>query len=76
MNNFRLKTIKTRDDVKARVEAIYRNYGIDPDDMEDEEITRVTNYYVNGKADLNGDYIKSLRHKEKLCETDGNLDND
>ena len=76
MNNSKAKKNEKKDEIRLRVESIYRNYGIDPDDMEEEEIARVTNYYINGKADLDSDYIKSLKHKEKVDDIGGNLNND
>ena len=70
MTNSKTQKDEGNEWVRTVVESIYRNYGIEPGDMDDDEMSRVTNYYINGKADLKDDYDKSLLHKEKSNEED------
>ena len=71
MTNSKTQKEEGNEWIRTVVESIYRNYGIEPGDMDDEEMSRVTNYYINGKADLKADYEKSLLHKD--ASNDGEL---
>jgi hypothetical protein len=51
-----------------KIKKMYLNYGIDIEIMDDDEIERVSNFYVANKSKLEEDYIKSLELKGKFSE--------
>jgi len=58
------------DKIKKSIEEIYDNYEIDTDDMSEEELGRLCNYYLNNPKELkqhlsdSRDTAKELRKKE------------
>jgi hypothetical protein len=51
-----------------KIKKMYLNYGIDIEIMDDDEIERVSDFYVANKSKLEEDYIKSLELKGKFSE--------
>tara|TARA_B100000131_G_C17968007_1_gene553187 strand:- start:194 stop:418 length:225 start_codon:yes stop_codon:yes gene_type:complete len=47
--------------VKEKIISMYKNYGIDTDDMLDEEFGRVLEYYLINTGDLDSDYKESIK---------------
>jgi hypothetical protein len=63
----------TKDDVektKKKVEALYRNYGIEVDGMVDEELARVYNHYLENPEELKSDLNKSKKHACSVSDED------
>lgn len=59
-------------DIKRKVEQIYENFGLDIEDMEDDEIDRLVDYYDQNRSDLIKDYKNSLNVKKALLQLDLN----
>jgi|11BtaG_2_1085332.scaffolds.fasta_scaffold92859_2 hypothetical protein len=47
------------DIIKAKIKEIYRNYGLDYEDMSEDEVARLVEYYMRRKGKLNGDLSNS-----------------
>ena len=45
--------------IKAKIKEIYRNYGLDYEDMSEDEVDRLVEYYMRRKGKLNGDLSHS-----------------
>ena len=57
-----------KESVRDMVESIYRNYGVEPENMDDNEIGRVVKHYKSGKANIEEDYKRSLEHRDSFGE--------
>ena len=57
-----------KESVRDMVESIYRNYGVEPENMDDNEIGRVVRHYKSGKANIEDDYKRSLEHRDSFGE--------
>ena len=56
--------------IKDRVIEIYRNYGIDASDMEDEDIKSVVNYYKKNPELLSKDVKSSEKKAHNILDND------
>lgn len=56
--------------VWEKIKKIYGNYGINTDNMEEDEISRIIDYYENNKNQLDLDISKSLTNKSSYSEED------
>jgi hypothetical protein len=56
--------------IKGKVELLYKNYGIDIDEMSDEELGRIIKHYLGNVSNIDEDFLKSKRHSEKFSEDD------
>tara|TARA_R110002020_G_scaffold50716_7_gene143252 strand:+ start:34797 stop:35021 length:225 start_codon:yes stop_codon:yes gene_type:complete len=50
---------------KEKIISMYKNYGIDTDDMLDEELGRVMDHYLENFDELDDDYEKSVKSFER-----------
>ena len=48
--------------VIRRVNKIYENYGVDPNGLDEGDITKVYRHYAKHPGELESDYKRSLRH--------------
>jgi hypothetical protein len=53
--------------IKSKVKEIYRNYGLDYEDMSEEEVLRIVDHYKANSKKLNEDLSDS---REKSVEID------
>ena len=51
-----------------KIKKLYNNYGIDTENMEEDEVSRLIDYYENNKNNLEKDISKSLTNKESFSE--------
>jgi hypothetical protein len=51
-----------------KIKKLYNNYGIDTENMEEDEVSRLIDYYENNKNNLEKDILKSLTNKESFSE--------
>ena len=51
-----------------KIKKLYNNYGINTENMEEEEISRLIDYYEGNKNNLEKDFSKSLTNKESFSE--------
>jgi 3-dehydroquinate synthetase len=51
-----------------KIKKLYNNYGMDTENMEEDEISRLIDYYENNKNNLEKDISKSLTNKETFSE--------
>ena len=56
--------------IKDGVIEIYRNYGIDASDMEDEDIKRVIKHYRKNPGDLSKDVESSKQKSHNVLDND------
>ena len=56
--------------VKEKIILLYKNYGIDIDEMGDEEFGRLIKQYLSGISDIDKDFIDSGEHSDKFSEDD------
>ena len=49
---------------------MYENYGIDPNDADDSDLTRVYRYYKENPKQLDSDYKKSKKHAGQFSDED------
>ena len=56
--------------LKDKVKSLYKNYGIDIDEMSEEELGRVVKQYLYGASDIEKDCTDSFRHSGKFSEDD------
>ncbi len=47
------------DIIKSKIKEIYRNYGLDYEDMSEDEVSRLVEYYARKKDKLNRDLSHS-----------------
>ncbi len=62
------KKEKSTTRILDKIKKMYLNYGIDIDIMDDDELERVSDFYIANKSKLEEDYIKSLELKGKFSE--------
>jgi|7_EtaG_2_1085326.scaffolds.fasta_scaffold42955_4 hypothetical protein len=58
------------DSLKEKIKLLYKNYGIDIDEMSEEEMSRVLTQYLDGLSDIEEDYSDSSRHSDRFSEDD------
>lgn len=51
-----------------KIKKLYNNYGINTENMEEDEISRLIDYYEGNKDNLEKDFSKSLTNKESFSE--------
>ena len=56
--------------LKEKVKSLYKNYGIDIDEMSEEELGRVVKQYLFGASDIEKDCVDSFKHFGKFSEDD------
>ena len=57
-------------EIREKLAELYKNYGIDIGDMNDEEIGRLIGHYVRGSSDIDEDFLESKRHSDKFSDED------
>ena len=62
------KKESTPNKIWEKIKKLYNNYGIDTENMEEDEISRLIDYYENNKNNLEKDISKSLTNKESFSE--------
>lgn len=50
---------------KEKIISMYKNYGIDTDDMLDEELGRIMDHYLENFDQLDDDYEKSIKSRKR-----------
>ncbi len=55
-------------ELKKKIKELYKNYGIDIGDMNDEELGRIVRQYLSGASDIDIDFLESQRHSDKFSE--------
>lgn len=58
------------DRVKKKVDEMYRNYGLDPDGLDDADLGRVYKYYIDNVDELESDYKDSKKSAKKFSDDD------
>lgn len=53
--------------IKSKIKEIYRNYGLDYEDMSEEEVLRIVEYYKGNNKKLNEDLSNS---RDKAVDED------
>lgn len=67
----RVKDIDSVDEgVKKKVNKMYQNYGIDPENSDDSDLSRVYRHYKSNPKQLESDYQKSKKHADLFSEED------
>ena len=56
--------------MKRKIKKMYANYGIDPEEMDEEALERICEFYLKNKTNLDKDYTKSEEHADKFGEDD------
>ena len=56
--------------IKEKIVSLYKNYGIDIDEMGDEEFGRLIKQYLRGISDIDEDFTDSDKHSDKFSEDD------
>jgi len=64
------KTALEDEALKNRVDKMYQNYGIDPDNSDDSDLSRVYRHYKANPKQLEIDYEKSKKHANQFSEED------
>ena len=54
--------------IKKKVDRMYENYGIDPNNSDDSDLSRVYRYYKDNPKQLDIDYSKSKQHADQFSE--------
>jgi hypothetical protein len=57
-------------DIREKLVELYKNYGIDIGDINDEEVCRLIGHYIRGSADIEEDFLESQRHSDKFSDED------
>lgn len=70
MSSVDRKKDTAEDAIKRRVNKMYENYGIDPNDADDSDLTRVYRYYKENPKQLDSDYKKSKKHAGQFSDED------
>ena len=58
------------DAVKKKVNKMYENYGIDPTNSDDSDLTRVYRHYKENPKQLEIDFNKSKAHADSFSDED------
>lgn len=61
---------KDKDALSKKIEKLYRNYGIDISEIEEDELERLKEAYSNGKSSIDNDLKNSEQHRDKFIEVD------
>lgn len=56
--------------IKEKIVLLYKNYGIDIDEMGDDEFGRLIKQYLHGISDIDKDFSDSSQHSDKFSEDD------
>lgn len=54
--------------IKKKVDKMYQNYGIDPNNSDDSDLSRVYRHYKQNPKQLDADYLKSKKHADQFSE--------
>lgn len=61
---------KEKDALSKKLEKLYRNYGIDISEIEEDELERLKEAYSSGKNSIENDLRDSEQHRDKFVEMD------
>ena len=56
--------------IRKKVDKMYENYGIDPSNSDDSDLTRVYRHYKSNPKQLDVDYEKSKKHADQFSDED------
>jgi hypothetical protein len=60
---------KTKEDILIKkIKKLYANYGINTDDMDEEELFRICDQYISKNKNIDEDIQKSETYKDKFSD--------
>lgn len=69
MTPMQKKSKKTKEDILIKkIKKLYANYGINTDDMDEEELFRICDQYISKNKNIDEDIQKSETYKDKFSD--------